>query len=161
MKFHYPVDDVRGKFQNVEYKGMQALAVGATKEAAKHYDRAILADPSIDAIQRVVQQYVTAGHRSSKDYSRYWHFLRHAERFHSGKDEYGNFHYGLELMRKKHGGFLKEQQRQALIQADPQAHEPTNSSRTSPPPYDDINTEQSAILKSGKPSRQSSYRKCE
>lgn len=133
---------------------MQALAVGATKEAAKHYDRAILADPSIDTIQRVVRQYVTVGHGSSKDYSRYWHFSRHAERFHSGKDVYGNFHYGLELMRKNMEG-SERAVATSFIQADPQAHEPTNSSRMSSPPYGDIITEQSAILKSGKPSRHS------
>lgn len=150
MKFVYPAKDAQKEFQSIEFKGMQALAVGAKKEAAICYDKAILTDPSLETIQRVVNQYRRAGCRDSDDYLRYWQLSCECENFDRGREEYGNFHFGLELMRKKHPQFVKELQQQAVMKAEAQNHQQGSSSRISPPPYDENITKQTALLKNSK-----------
>jgi hypothetical protein len=153
MKFVYPAKVAQTGFQDLEFKGMQALAVGNKKEAAACYDKAILTDPSLDTIRQVIKQYDKAGYGDSSDCNRYFHLSCHCERFNNGKEEYGNFHLGLKTMRQDHRKFVKELQQQAVMKAEAQSHQQGSSSRSSPPPYDEHITEQTALLKNSKPNQ--------
>ncbi|KAK1548250.1 hypothetical protein Q3G72_027371 [Acer saccharum] len=110
MKFVYPTTSAATDSQSLEFKGMQALAVGNKKEAAICYDKAILTDPSLETIQRVVKQYKKAGRKGSSDCNRYFYLSVYCEDFNNGRDEHGDFYYGLSLIRKKHPQFVKELQ---------------------------------------------------
>lgn len=153
MKFVYPSKKAQTELQSLEFKGMQALAVGNHKEVAACYDKAILANPSIDTIQRVVDQYRKADCKDSFDYRRYWYLSRHCEKFNSGREEYGKFHFGLELMRKKNPKFVKQLQQQAVLKAEAQSNQQGSSSRGKPPSYDESIAEQTALFKGSKPNR--------
>jgi hypothetical protein len=153
MKFVYPAKVAQTEFQDLEFKGMQALAVGNKKEAAACYDKAILTDPSLDTIQRVIKQYRKAGCGGCSDCNRYFHLSCECERFNNGTEEFENYHFGLELMRKKHPKFVKELQQQAVMKAEAQNQQQGTSSRDSPPAYDEYFREQTALLKDSKPNR--------
>lgn len=153
MKFIYPSKNAETDFQSLEFKGMQALAIGHQKEAAACYEKAILTDPSLKTIQRIVKQYKTAGYDGSHDCVRYWQLSYQCEKFDAGKDKYANFHFGLNRLRNKHSKFVKVLHQQAVIQAEAHSKLQGSSSRVSPPPYDESITEQTALLENRKPNQ--------